>query len=321
MTFGERPKGFETRWLLWVIKKVPLIWRTPKGLWNIETTPLFLFRTNLENAQRALKHHKPYYEFVEQDEFGERPKGFETTSVSNDNFMSQNLENAQRALKQESVTIANALYVYLENAQRALKQLNTSSLKISYSYLENAQRALKLRCLCKSNFVAFIWRTPKGLWNAISRDSLGNITGFGERPKGFETTCSVAGRGYHNNIWRTPKGLWNSSAGQNSTDETSFGERPKGFETKSFLWLRGEPKNLENAQRALKLFCVYKFFIIRMYLENAQRALKLGILDKVIDWDLYLENAQRALKQKSALRVSPQILFGERPKGFETCYC
>ena len=76
---------------------------------------------------------------------------------------------------------------------------------------------------------------------------------------------------------------------------------------------------MENAQRALKQSKKDPVSLVTAYLENAQRALKLIDLEELSIEMPNLENAQRALKLKSIFSIAYSfILFGERPKGFET---
>ena len=122
-----------------------------------------LFRDDLENAQRALKHTKIIIQIITFTLFGERPKGFETFNIRIKYVKQYHLENAQRALKQNKMHELSYLQFYLENAQRALKHILFIRKIKFYINLENAQRALKPTENQTIGLTTGIWRTPKGL--------------------------------------------------------------------------------------------------------------------------------------------------------------
>ena len=250
-TFGERPKGFETFANIYTFAKlcnlenaqralkpsnigtpalIMLIWRTPKGLWNILST-LVLWRCNQFGERPKGFETKFLFALLALHSlFGERPKGFETLQYWVDGKRYQIWRTPKGLWNKYCRLILACFDYYLENAQRALKPLALIDKKERVFHLENAQRALKHPETQALEIDWDIWRTPKGLWNSTRIFPSIQPTTFGERPKGFETRSSVCVIVCYR-FGERPKGFETEKYTMELFGLLEFGERPKGFET------------------------------------------------------------------------------------------
>ena len=250
--FGERPKGFETffahleyplsvylenaqRALKHLARDSNrfsrLIWRTPKGLWNLLRIMSVKMRKNIWRTPKGLWNYIWYVCFVYKWQIWRTPKGLWNTPTFLPMHLTSLIWRTPKGLWNKILGFVAPLHGLIWRTPKGLwnsfgfssisciflafgerpKGFETKKIIFCYNsrvYLENAQRALKPSAFCFSLALVYLENAQRALKHLLIKNSWSA-----------------------NSIWRTPKGLWNPQYCVGYSTICKFGERPKGFET------------------------------------------------------------------------------------------